>query len=420
MSRDTDADGGLTRRDYLAYGGVTAAGGLLAGCSSGGDTDPAADSTEREDTPSQTATASPTGTEEPNGDATEAEGTDTPADTPYTVSVEPLGEFTFDRVPERYVALDLMAADIAHALGKPGLAAGPGDMNRWPTFFYDQLPGISFDKESALELYSGDSYDREVFYEADPDVNLIDPNMGLSYMGLSEAELGQLAEDTGPFVTPFNTYIYADWQEEHPTTIYEVFEQMSRVFREEEKYEAFATLHDEFIADVQSQLPPQGERPAVALINAGSDVENGEFYPSTIATTGTAMKPYRDLKLNDALADVEVTDGTFDYETMLEVDPEVIAVAWQIAVPDDEFEETFVDPFENDSIGQQLQAVQNGRVIKGQHLAQGPVINLFQTAYVAKQYYPDVFGEWPDDGEVPQEEQLFDRQRVVDIINGDL
>jgi len=132
------------------------------------------------------------------------------------------------------------------------------------------------------------------------------------------------------------------------------------------------------------------------------------------------MKPYRDLKLNDALADVEVTDGTFDYETMLEVDPEVIAVAWQIAVPDDEFEETFVDPFENDSIGQQLQAVQNGRVIKGQHLAQGPVINLFQTAYVAKQYYPDVFGEWPDDGEVPQEEQLFDRQRVVDIINGDL
>jgi iron complex transport system substrate-binding protein len=387
-----------TRRDYIKYGGAVVGGGLLAGCTG--------EAGQTTDTPTSTDTSASASTE-PETDES------------YTVTVEPLGEFTFEEAPERYAVNDLVAADIAHALGKSEMIAGPGDMNRWPTFFYDQLPGVSMNTDDALELFSESGYDQEVFYEADPDVNLIDPGMARNYMQFDEADVDELAANTGPFVTPFNVYIFADWQSNHPTTIYEVFEQMSWVFREEDKYEAFAALHDEVISDVQSRLPPEDERPTVAIINAASSPGNGEFYPSTIDTPGTAMKPYRDLKLNDALADVETTDGTFDYETMLEIDPEVIAVAWQIAVPDEQFTENFVTPFENDSLGQQLQAVQNDRVIKGQHLAQGPVINLFQTEYVAKQYYPDVFGEWPDDGVVPEGERLFDRQEVADIINGD-
>jgi iron complex transport system substrate-binding protein len=388
-----------TRRDYIKYGGAVVGGGLLAGCTG--------EAGQTTDTPTSTDTSASASTE-PETDES------------YTVTVEPLGEFTFEEAPERYAVNDLVAADIAHALGKSEMIAGPGDMNRWPTFFYDQLPGVSMNTDDALELFSESGYDQEVFYEADPDVNLIDPGMARNYMQFDEADVDELAANTGPFVTPFNVYIFADWQSDHPTTIYEVFEQMSRVFREEDKYEAFAALHDEVISDVQSRLPPEDERPTVAIINAASSPGNGEFYPSTIDTPGTAMKPYRDLKLNDALADVETTDGTFDYETMLEIDPEVIAVAWQIAVPDEQFTENFVTPFENDSLGQQLQAVQNDRVIKGQHFAQGPVINLFQTEYVAKQYYPDVFGEWPDNGVVPEDERLFDRQRVADIINGEI
>jgi iron complex transport system substrate-binding protein len=400
MSDDTtDTTEAASRRDYIKYGGAVVGGGLLAGCTG--------DSGQTTDTPTSTDTST-------------AASTKPETDESYTVTVEPLGEFTFEQVPERYAVNDLVAADIAHALGKSEMIAGPGDMNRWPTFFYDQLPGVSMNTDDALELFSESGYDQEVFYEADPDVNLIDPGMARNYMQFDEADVDELAANTGPFVTPFNVYIFADWQSDHPTTIYEVFEQISRVFREEDKYEAFAALHDEVISDVQSRLPPEDERPTVAIINAASSPGNGEFYPSTIDTPGTAMKPYRDLKLNDALADVETTDGTFDYETMLEIDPEVIAVAWQIAVPDEQFTENFVTPFENDSLGQQLQAVQNDRVIKGQHFAQGPVINLFQTEYVAKQYYPDVFGEWPDNGVVPEDERLFDRQRVADIINGEI
>jgi len=55
---------------------------------------------------------------------------------------------------------------------------------------------------------------------------------------------------------------------------------------------------------------------------------------------------------------------------------------------------------------------------------QGPIMNLFQIEMGAKQLYPDVFGEWPDyeDGqhypEIPEDEHLFDRQRVAEVVIG--
>jgi iron complex transport system substrate-binding protein len=65
-----------------------------------------------------------------------------------------LGEFTFEQVPERYAVNDLVAADIAHVLGKSEMIAGPGDLNQWPTFFYDQLPGVNMNTDDAPELFS--------------------------------------------------------------------------------------------------------------------------------------------------------------------------------------------------------------------------------------------------------------------------
>ena len=48
-----------------------------------------------------------------------------------------------------------------------------------------------------------------------------------------------------------------------------------------------------------------------------------------------------------------------------------------------------------------------------------------QLETIAEQLFPEQFGEWPayDGGpypEFPGDEQLFDRQRMADVINGDL
>jgi hypothetical protein len=53
-------------------------------------------------------------------------------------------------------------------------------------------------------------------------------------------------------------------------------------------------------------------------------------------------------------------------------------------------------------------------------------MNLFQLEMTAKELYPEQFGQWPadEDGdayhEFESDEQLFDRGRLADIINGDI
>jgi hypothetical protein len=37
---------------------------------------------------------------------------------------------------------------------------------------------------------------------------------------------------------------------------------------------------------------------------------------------------------------------------------------------------------------------------------------------LAKQLYPETFGKWHGIGETPTDEQLFDRERLAEIITG--
>jgi iron complex transport system substrate-binding protein len=77
-----------------------------------------------------------------------------------------------------------------------------------------------------------------------------------------------------------------------------------------------------------------------------------------------------------------------------------------------EFRETVLQFMRDHTVGSQLTAVQNGRVYRGGSLRQGPIHNLFLTERAAKQLYPDTFGE------VTSDTELFDRQRVADIVTG--
>jgi iron complex transport system substrate-binding protein len=123
-------------------------------------------------------------------------------------------------------------------------------------------------------------------------------------------------------------------------------------------------------------------------------------------------KQYNDLGVKNAFAELE-TDGAFykvDYEGLLEVDPEIIVAPWGLMESEETFEKNFVQPMKDDPVGSEVSAVKNDRVFRGGAANQGPIINLVNTEIAAQQIYPDVFGE----------EQLFDRQRVSDIVNGDI
>jgi iron complex transport system substrate-binding protein len=192
------------------------------------------------------------------------------------------------------------------------------------------------------------------------------------------------------------------------------------VFQQRERFEAFRSFHDEYDGRIQSELPPQSERPEIALAAFGQ----GSFYVFHV-DEGTGKKQYTDLGIENAMSDA-VPDDTHlaevDYETMLEFDPEIIVVHNAILSykSREEFEEQVIAEIRADPVGRELSAVQNGRVYMGGNNSQGPITNLFQTEAAAKQLFPDRFGEFPGWGDVGGDERLFDRQRVADIVNGDI
>ena len=184
------------------------------------------------------------------------------------------------------------------------------------------------------------------------------------------------------------------------------------MFQREERYEAFVDLHEDVIGDVQSRVPDEGPR-AMLLYPAEEPPE--KFYPYRLGEGGVGKKQWRDLNLRDAFAESDVGnyDGdstlTVDYETLLEIDPDVLLIRGQETKTRAEFEETIVAHLEDNQNASRLTAVENGDVYQGGFLDQGPIINLFQTELAAQRIYADEFGD----------EQLFDRQRVADVVNGD-
>lgn len=259
----------------------------------------------------------------------------------------------------------------------------------------------------------GESIDKEVFYEMDADVHLMDPNLPRIYFEWDESDIAEIEENVAPF---FGSFIRRErdeeWGESYEFyTLYEAFEIVAQVFDRQERYEAFSELHDEMLAEIDSRLPPAEERPAIGLLNGGSAPEAGEFYVMDIADEGYEMKQYRDLGIENAFEGVETGEnGQTDYETLLEYDPDQLFVHWGITETEEDFYETYVRPMEESSAGSQLTAVRNDAVYPAGTAEQGPITNLFRTEMLARDQYPEEFGET----------ELFDRERVAEIVNGEV
>ncbi|ELZ71095.1 putative iron-III ABC transporter periplasmic substrate-binding protein [Haloferax prahovense DSM 18310] len=404
MEEKSTGQEGLTRRNYIRYGGTALGAGMLAGCtsdSSGSD---------------EATTAAETTTEAATETSAETETQTTEADSSYSVTMEPMGEVTFDSVPESWAAYDGGYADMAVALGVGDGLTGVGGAGRYYTYVYDELPGVSVDREQ-IEAYP-EVRTKEEFYELDNDVHLYDPNMLINWFDWDQADVDEIAENVAPFVGNLVFRRSDGWHDYRYYTLYEAFEKVAQVFQREDRYEAFEAFHDEFIAEIQAELPPADERPNVFLTFEGT-TEPETFSPYRLNDKGTSKKQWNDLGVTDALSGTDIENlsttnrGELDYENLLEIDPDVILVRGHERKTPEEFRDTVLAYMEDHPVGGELAAVQNGRVYRGGYLFQGPIHNLFLTERAAKQLYPDVFGDVTGDAE------LFDRQRVADIVNGE-
>ncbi|MFA9415955.1 ABC transporter substrate-binding protein [Natrinema sp. HArc-T2] len=362
-----------TRRNVLRTGGTIASAGLMAGClgESGSSDD----------------------------------------DTAYTVSMPPVGEVEFDGVPKNWAASNGSWADMGIALGqKPPEALYLA--SRYHTQYYDEIPGVSVDKSDIKSFWGDGTLGPEEVLSMSETVDLfvMDPNFVLNRgNGWKQEDIDQVEATGTPF---FGNSIFSSgykWHDYDYLTLYEAFEKLSQVFQETERYEAFASLHDEFQSNVADIVPPEAERPSVAIMWA-AESDMGSFSPYLIGD-GTSFKQWRELGVKDAFANTDVRDfhstrSSVGYETLLEIDPDIILFRGQEAKTVEEFQNAIVSQLENDDVASELTAVQNGEVYRGGPLYQGPITNLVVTQRAAEQVYGI-------------DEQLYDPQEVSDIINGD-
>ncbi len=391
-----------TRRRYLLGCGV-AGTTILAGCL-GGDSAGEETSTTETNTSDTSTTSAEKTTDTTSGTAASESGA-------YSVSMEPVGTVTFDSVPETWVANNGSWADMGIALGlKPPKAVWL--TSRYHTQYYDGIPGVSVDKSGMKNLYQ-DGVNKELLYQLDADVHVIDPNFLLNrFKGWSKSDIDGVENRVAPF---FGNSIFSTgykWHKEYKYySLYEAFSKLAKVFKRTDRYDAFESLHDEFQSNLKSVVPSKkSERPSVAIMWASGN--NPESFSPYLVSKGTSFKQWRDLKVTDAFANTDVRDfhtnrGEIDFETLLKIDPDVLLLRGHENQTKKEFQNTVVPFIENHKIGKRLTAVKNGDVYRGGALYQGPITNLVLTERAAKQVY-----DASDD--------LFDKGRVADIVNRNL
>jgi ABC-type Fe3+-hydroxamate transport system substrate-binding protein len=406
---DDDSRRESTRREYLKYGRTVAVGGLLAGCSS--RSDPESTSPE---TSTEVATA--TGTD-----------TSTPEDSGYSVTMSPVGTVEFEKPPERIFTRLTHHAGMAFALGRGddvNAVNGPEYYDATWKQFTERLPGVSVDW---TDLYASWQPSKEQLYELDSDIHLADPAWVVQLDEWGMGDIEEVDENIAPWFgnslsdthkQPTNEWTGGEYEY---YGLWEQFEKVAQVFTEEGRYEALADIHADVIATVEGGLPPADERPSVAMITA-ADVEK-QIWAYTVDNPGFLSAHTRPLGPRDPFDESFESGATVDFEGLLEADPEVMLFlgGMQPNVSMNDLRSTL----ESHPVASEITAVKDDRVFPMGARYQGPILNLFQLEMCAKQFYPETFGEWPtSDGspypEIPEEGRLFDRQRVANIINGDI
>ncbi|GAB3689063.1 ABC transporter substrate-binding protein [Salinarchaeum chitinilyticum] len=396
MATDEPTADGSTRREYVAGAGALLGTGLLAGCA--GYT--------------------------PSGDGDAGDGS-------YTASVSPVGEVSFDQVPEDVFTVFTQYADMAVALGHGDAINAvyvPEMSGTTMNHYYEHLDGVAFEWDGLVDPLS-DGFGKEQLYSLDSDVHLTDPAWAASQNNWDRSDTVEIAGTVAPWFGNFYSGTRAtppgDWGSDYEYyTLWELFGHVADVFDERERYEALAEVHSNLVTSIQAELPPPEERPTAVRATLAAD--GSSFYTYHLNEPGYWLADTRPLGANDAFADADWDGlwGTVGYETMLEADPDVFLHLWGLT-PNYSMAETR-SKLEAHDAGSRLTAVENDRVYPAGMRYHGPIMNLFQIEMGAKQLYPERFGEWPayEDGEhypeIPAEERLFDRETVASIVRGEV
>jgi len=379
--------------------------------------------------PGPSLAAAPATGEHPNSEPLAATASAANKTQPYTVSMSPMGEVRFDRVPRRVITLDANYNDILVSLSEGGKLVATGYKGNFYDGFYEKV-GVKarFDPARLTFLSSGagGTFDKELFYKLHGDVHHIDPVQLAASRGWSKSDVDEIARNVGPFFA--NRYSRDNsYGGKEPYLYYSLWDLAAKVGQVYQRPEVIARLksvYDEMVHHIALQLPPPEKRPTVGLIFYG----NGRFTPYSMGNGGFGQAQYRDVGARDAFASIAArtykgegqAPAVLDTEGLLALNPDILIVPFAI-YPDSQaatsrasYEQLL--KLGDDPLAQRLTAFRTRRVYPGGTPLQGPVFYLFQIEMAAKQIYPEIFGPYRDDQNYPPSEQLFDRRRVAEIL----
>ncbi|WP_247728507.1 ABC transporter substrate-binding protein [Halovivax limisalsi] len=400
-----------TRREWLTYGSATV-GGLLAGCTGGSE--PENETTDPE--------AGPTD---------ETDERTTPAEDSHSATLAPAGEVTLESTPEDIFTMLGHHADMVLALGRSddmNAVFAPGYHEGLYRKLVHHFDGVSVDWDG---LYDSWQPKKEKLYDLDSDVHIADPAKVATADGWDDSDVRDVAETVAPWFgnTLSGTHRTPPegWRDQYEYyTLWEIFGSVAQLLDERDRYEALSSVHESMVQTIEENLPPEDERPTAALV-LFSTSEDDTGWGYKLNHPGYYAAHTRPMGVTDTLAKAfgagygeSGRNMPFDYELLLEADPDVLLV---LGAMTEYFDlDQIRANLENHEVASELTAVTEGNVYAQGARRQGPILNLFQLEMTAKQLYPEQFGEWPgyENGdpypEIPEEEQLFDRDRVGEIV----
>lgn len=156
------------------------------------------------------------------------------------MTIKPAGSHTFGEAPETHASIPGAWMDIAMGFGiKPTAVAA---FDRLPLKYYEALPGVDLDADAVRTLgESAESqYDKEVFYDVDADVHLMDPRMLKKYSGWKDEDLEEIESNVGPILGSLIRFPF-DGRDPY-YTLYEAFEKAAQLFQRQAQYDCIHPL----------------------------------------------------------------------------------------------------------------------------------------------------------------------------------
>ncbi|MFC3478049.1 ABC transporter substrate-binding protein [Halobacterium litoreum] len=389
----------MQRRTFLKTGSSAALAALVAGCNSPNEGS-------SDDTSTETQAPTDTTEETTAAETTESEET-TQTDASYSVSMTPVGEVTFESTPESIAPYMPGYADMLVALGHGDAIESVGQKGRFHTGPYEELDGVSVDESEMVDLIKQE-ISRETLLDIDPDLFLMDPNWLTNVFEMTGEDVSFLEERAAPFLGNTIFRRTDSWHDYDYYTLYGAFEKVAEIVQEQERYEAFKSFHDDYVGRVGEKVPSEG--PRGALVWGGANNPKS-FSPYHLSGEGANKKSFHDLNVRDVIANSDVealSEGTrskVDYETLLDLDPEVLFVRGHEGKSAEEFQNTVVSFMQDHEAASRITAVENGDVYRGGPIFMGPIQHLFLTERFATELYPDQFSG-----------DLFDRDELAGIV----